>query len=151
MAPRHAAHARMYARVGREPRDAGERDSSKAWPRREWALLVALSILWGGSFFFVGVAVGELPTLTIVVAARRARGHRASPAAVRVMGVALPREKRVWVAFAGMGLINNAIPFLLMVWGQAHIASGLASILNATTPLFTVIVAHACADSRTSA
>ena len=49
---------------------------------------------------------------------------------------------RTWVAFAGMALLNNVLPFVLIVWGQHRIASGLASILNATTPLFTVLVAH---------
>lgn len=107
----------------------------------EWAMLVALSLLWGGSFFFVGIAVKELPPVTIVTL-------RVSLAAIallivcRIMGLRLPRQWTVWRAFFGMGLLNNIIPFCLIVWGQTHIASGLASILNATTPLFTVIVAH---------
>ena len=107
----------------------------------EWGMLVALSLLWGGSFFFIGIAVKELPPVTIVTL-------RVSMAAVallivcRIMGLHLPRQWAVWRAFFGMGLLNNIIPFCLIVWGQTHIASGLASILNATTPLFTVIVAH---------
>jgi len=114
----------------------------------EWALLVVLSVLWGGSFLFVGVAVAELPPLTIVVA-RVALAAAALLLALRFMGVALPRERRVWVAFLGMGVLNNAIPFTLIAWGQSHIASGVASILNATTPMFTVLVAHALtADER---
>jgi drug/metabolite transporter (DMT)-like permease len=117
----------------------------------EWALLVGLSVLWGGSFLFVGVAVAELPPLTIVVA-RVALAAAALLLALRVMGVALPREGRVWVAFLGMGVLNNAIPFTLIAWGQGHIASGVASILNATTPLFTVVVAHwLTADERMTA
>ena len=106
----------------------------------EWLMLITLSVLWGGSFFFVGVVVAELPTLTIVAL-------RVGLAAVTLWGIALmmglrpPRNIRVWLAFVGMGLLNNVIPFSLIVWGQAHIASGLASILNATTPFFTVIVA----------
>ncbi|MFL5212868.1 MAG: EamA family transporter, partial [Microvirga sp.] len=117
----------------------------------EWALLVGLSVLWGGSFLFVGVAVAELPPLTIVVA-RVALAAAALLVALRFMGVALPRERRVWVAFLGMGVLNNAIPFTLIAWGQGHIASGVASILNATTPLFTVVVAHwLTVDERMSA
>jgi drug/metabolite transporter (DMT)-like permease len=54
----------------------------------------------------------------------------------------MPRDWQTWAAFFGMGLLNNAVPFCLIVWGQTHIASGVASILNATTPLFTVVVAH---------
>jgi drug/metabolite transporter (DMT)-like permease len=58
------------------------------------------------------------------------------------MGLRMPGERRIWMAFFGMGFLNNLIPFSLIVWGQTHIASGLASILNATTPLFSVVVAH---------
>lgn len=108
----------------------------------EWGLLLALSVLWGGSFLFVGIAVKELPPLTIVVL-RVVLAALALLAALRVMGVRLPAGRRVWTAFFGMGLLNNAIPFTLIAWGQTHIAGGVASILNATTPLFAVIVAHA--------
>lgn len=107
----------------------------------EWAMLLALSVLWGGSFFFIAVAVTELPPLTIV-ALRVGFAAIMLCVTLRVLGLALPRRRGVWVAFFGMGLLNNAIPFCLIVWGQTHIASGLAAILNATTPLATVIVAH---------
>ena len=106
---------------------------------REWLMLITLSLLWGGSFFFVGVAVAELPPLTIVTL-------RVGLAAITLwiivlfMGLSLPRSPNVWMAFLIMGLLNNVIPFSLIVWGQTHIASGLASVLNATTPLFGVIV-----------
>jgi drug/metabolite transporter (DMT)-like permease len=56
--------------------------------------------------------------------------------------VTIPYTRPVWLAFFGMGLLNNVVPFCLIVWGQTHIASGLAAILNATTPLWTVVVAH---------
>lgn len=108
---------------------------------REWAMLLTLAILWGGSFFFNGVAVCELPPLTLVWL-RVAIAAAALLFALRVLGIAMPTDRRVWAAFLGMGLLNNVIPFSLIVWGQHHIASGLASILNATTPLFTVLVAH---------
>jgi drug/metabolite transporter (DMT)-like permease len=108
---------------------------------REWSLLLALSVLWGGSFFFNGVAVKELPTFTVVVA-RVALAAAILLVALRLMGAGLPRDGRVWAAFFGMGFLNNVVPFCLIVWGQSHIASGVASILNATTPLFTVVVAH---------
>ncbi|MCB9946354.1 MAG: DMT family transporter [Rhodospirillaceae bacterium] len=116
----------------------------------EWGLLLTLSVLWGGSFFFVGVAVRELPPLTIVVL-RVALAALALLLVLRVIGVRLPRGGKVWAAFFGMGMLNNAIPFSLIVWGQTHIASGVASILNATTPLFAVIVAHVLtADEKMS-
>ena len=113
----------------------------KQMDAREWAMLIALSLLWGGSFFFIGVAVKELPPVTIVTL-RVSLAAMALLVVCRIMGLRLPREWAVWRAFFGMGLLNNIIPFCLIVWGQTHIASGLASILNATTPLFTVIVAH---------
>ncbi|WP_184522322.1 DMT family transporter, partial [Muricoccus pecuniae] len=61
---------------------------------------------------------------------------------LRIMGQRMPAGRDAWIAFLGMGLLNNALPFGLIVWGQQHVAGGLASILNATTPLFTVLVAH---------
>ncbi|MGB9367809.1 MAG: DMT family transporter [Xanthobacteraceae bacterium] len=107
----------------------------------EWSMLLAMSVLWGGSFFFVGIAVKELPPLTIV-ALRVGLAAAMLWLTLRLLRLVLPRERRAWAAFFGMGLLNNAIPFCLIVWGQTHIASGLAAILNATTPLFTVLVAH---------
>ncbi len=107
---------------------------------REWAMLLVLSLLWGGSFFFIGVAVVDLPPLTIV-ALRVGIAALALWSIALAMGLRPPRDVKIWGAFLCMGLLNNAIPFVLIVWGQTQIASGLASILNATTPLFTVVVA----------
>jgi drug/metabolite transporter (DMT)-like permease len=107
----------------------------------EWLLLITLSILWGGSFFFVGVAVKVLPPLTIV-ALRVTLATIILLPVVYITGLRMPANRKVWGAFFGMCILNNVIPFSLIVWGQQHIASGLASILNATTPLFTVIAAH---------
>lgn len=106
----------------------------------EWGMLLLLAALWGGSFLFNGIAVRELPTLTIVAL-------RVGLAAIVLWGIVivlkrhLPTQPQVWLAFLGMGLLNNVIPFCLIVWGQHTITSGLASILNATTPLCTVAVA----------
>ena len=107
----------------------------------EWGLLILLSVVWGGSFFFNQVAVAELPPLT-VVAARVAGAALILLVVLRAFGIALPRDRRVWAAFLVMGLLNNAIPFTLIVWGQTQIASGVAAILNASTPVFTVILAN---------
>ena len=107
----------------------------------EWLLLTILSILWGGSFFFVGVAVEALPPLTIVTL-RVFLAAIALMAVVYFTGSRMPSNPSVWIAFITMGVLNNVIPFTLIVWGQTHIASGLASILNATTPLFTIVAAH---------
>jgi len=107
----------------------------------EWGLLILLSVVWGGSFFFNQVAVAELPPLS-VVATRVAGAALILLVVQRAFGIALPRDRRVWAAFLVMGLLNNAIPFTLIVWGQTQIASGVAAILNASTPVFTVILAN---------
>src|SRR5215212_5900863 len=109
--------------------------------RNDWLILVVLALIWGGAFFFIGVAVRHVPPLTYV-------WLRLSIAAagmwlflrLRREPLGLPRE--VWGSILLLALLNNAIPFTLFGWGQTHIASGLASILNATTPIWGVIVAH---------
>jgi drug/metabolite transporter (DMT)-like permease len=107
----------------------------------EWAMLVTLSMLWGGSFFFIGIAVLEVPPFTIVLA-RVAIAALVLNLYLAAIRQPLPASGDAWRAFAIMGLLNNVIPFSLIVWGQSHIPSGVASILNATTPLFTIVVAH---------
>jgi drug/metabolite transporter (DMT)-like permease len=107
----------------------------------EWTMLLALAVLWGGSFFFNAIAVRELPSFTLVWL-RVAVAAATLLLVLRLLGHRMPTEGHIWAAFFGMGLLNNVVPFVLIVWGQHHIASGLASILNATTPLFTVLVAH---------
>lgn len=106
-----------------------------------WGMLIVLSVLWGGSFFFNGVAVRELPTFTVVVS-RVTIAATILWSVILLTGQPLPRGRAVWAAFFGMGILNNVIPFSLIVWAQGHIPSGVASILNATTPLFGVVVAH---------
>ena len=110
---------------------------------REWALLVALAILWGGSFFFVEIAIDAVSPLAIVFV-RVALAAVALWVFSSVMGVSIPRGRAIWRAFAIMAVLNNVIPFSLIVWGQRDVGSALASILNATTPFLTVLVAGAC-------
>lgn len=114
---------------------------------RDWSLLVGLSLLWGGSFFFVEVALEGLPALTVVWL-RVALAAAILALVLRLGGVAWPARK-VWPALAIMGLLNNAVPFTLFAFAQGEITGALAAVLNATTPLFTVIVAHLfTADER---
>jgi drug/metabolite transporter (DMT)-like permease len=116
----------------------------------EWALLL-LALLWGGSFFFSKIAVGELPPLTVVLC-RVMLAALALNVVMLLSGWRMPADPRLWGAFFVMGMLNNIIPFSLIFWGQTQIASGLAAILNATTPLFTVLVAHvATKDEKLSA
>lgn len=108
---------------------------------KNWINLAILSILWGGSFLFVEMALVSLPVFTIVWL--RVAGAAAVLALwLALMGPGFPKGRQVWAALFGMGLLNNAVPFTLFVLAQGQITGGLASILNATTPLWTVIVAH---------
>jgi drug/metabolite transporter (DMT)-like permease len=115
---------------------------------RNWLLVILLSFLWGGSFFFVELALAGLPPLTIVWT-RVALAATILAVVIGVSGANWPRGPRIWSALLVMGLLNNAIPFTLFVLAQGNITASLAAILNATTPLFTVIVAHmATADEK---
>jgi drug/metabolite transporter (DMT)-like permease len=114
---------------------------------RDWLLLVFLSVLWGGSFFFVGAAERELPPLTIVLA-RVGFGALMLLPFVRLLGGALPKRPTDWLPFAGMGLLNNVIPFSLFATAMTYIPSGMASVLNATTPLFAVLVLAGFGEER---
>jgi drug/metabolite transporter (DMT)-like permease len=114
---------------------------------RIWIWLLSLSILWGGSFFFAKVATGELRPLTVVF------GRAALAAfALNILLIAnrrsLFKQTTPWPTYFTMGLLNNLVPFSLIFWGQTHIAVGLASILNATTPLFTLVGGGPFPDAR---
>lgn len=114
---------------------------------REWGLMGVLAILWGVSFFLSKVALAELPPFTLVVG-RFGIAALALLVAARLGGHRIPRSRRVWAGFFVLGALNSLIPFGLIAWGQVQLTSGLASILNATTPLFTALVAHAWGDER---
>ena len=115
--------------------------AERAMGRREWVMLVSLAAIWGGSFFFFKIMLAALPPFTVFLG-------RVGLAAV-IMNLWLwlrhdymPASARTWGAFLVMGLLNNVIPFTLIVIGETRVSVGLASILNATTPMFTVLVAH---------
>lgn len=114
---------------------------------RDWGLLVFLSLLWGGSFLFNGMAVRELTPLVIVLARVAIAAAVLVPVHLVMVG-RLPGGKQSWIAFSGMALLNNVIPFTLIVSGQAMIASGLASVINATTPMFSAVILAAAGDER---
>ena len=106
-----------------------------------WALLVLLAAIWGCTFPFSEIALRDMPPLTIVLG-------RVGIAAIgllvwlRIRGIELPKDAGLWLAFAGMGFLNNFVPFNLITLGQTQITGSLASILNGTTPIFTVVLAH---------
>lgn len=107
----------------------------------DWARLAALSVLWGGSFLFMRVLAPEVPPLTIVFG-RVAIGAVALGVALAGLRQPLPRGRPIWLAFAGMGVLDNLVPFALLAWGERHVSAGLAAIVNATTPVFSILVAH---------
>ena len=107
----------------------------------EWALLITLSVLWGGTFFFAEVALEEVQPLTLVFA-RVGLAAVALVLALYATGQRMPGGIALWAAFFAMGALNNLIPFSLIFWGQTRITGGLAAILNASTPLFAVVLAH---------
>jgi drug/metabolite transporter (DMT)-like permease len=108
----------------------------------EWAAMLVLSLLWGGSFFFYKILVATLPPFTLVLG-------RVGIAALALHGLLMARRDplrlppQLWGPFLILGLLNNALPFSLIAFGEIRITSGAAAILNATTPIFTVLVAHA--------
>jgi drug/metabolite transporter (DMT)-like permease len=113
----------------------------------DWLALAVLSVLWGGTFLFVRIAVVEVPPLTLVLA-RVAIGSAVLLLLLKALGQALPDARR-WRDHLGMGLLNNVLPFSLIFFGQTQITAGLAAILNATTPIWTVILLHvATRDER---
>jgi drug/metabolite transporter (DMT)-like permease len=117
---------------------------------RDWSLLVVLSVLWGGSFFFNGVVLRELPPFTTVFL-RVAIAAIVLLPGLWIYRLGFPKGFSGWKPFVAVALFNNVLPFSLIVTGQTYIPSGLASILNATTPLFTVAVMEAAGEERLSA
>jgi len=133
---------------GRKARDAAAVPAAYPIPMirsvmngRDWAILGALALIWGGAFFLIGVTVRDVPPFTYVLLRLTiAAAAMWAMLAWRRQPLGLPRE--AWGAIVLLALLNNAVPFALFGWAQTHIASGLASILNATTPIWGVIVAH---------
>lgn len=111
----------------------------------DWGLILVLSVIWGGSFFFYKVLVASLPPLTIVLG-RVGIAALALHVVLAARGLRMPRGWRIWAGFAMLGFLNNIVPFGLIVFGETRITSGMASILNATTPIFAVLVGHALGD-----
>jgi drug/metabolite transporter (DMT)-like permease len=109
--------------------------------KSDWLILITLALIWGGAFLFIGVAVRHVHPLTYVwLRLTIAAAAMWIFVKVRRERLGLPRE--VWGSILLLALLNNAVPFTLFGWGQTHIASGLAAILNATTPIWGVMVAH---------
>ena len=116
----------------------------------DWILLLVLSVLWGATFFFVAVALQALPPLTLVTVRVALAALLLAPLAL-IAGYRLPATPAAWRPYVVLALLNNVTPFTLMVYGQTRIASALAAVLNATTPLFTLLLARLFAGEPLSA
>lgn len=114
---------------------------NKQMGTQDWLQLFLLSMLWGGSFFFSKVILTELKPFTVVFGRVIVAGI-ALHIIVRVTGHRMPTSLKIWRSFFVMGFLNNLLPFSLIFWGQTQISSSLASILNATTTIWTVLLAH---------
>ena len=112
-----------------------------AMSNKDWIKLIGLSLLWGGSFFFVELALRGLPPLSVVWG-RVALAAVFLAATLLLTGGAFPKGRMVWLALIGMGFLNNAVPFILFALAQGQISGAMAAILNATTPLFSLALAH---------
>ena len=107
----------------------------------DWGVIMLLSLLWGGAFFMIELGLRGFPPITLVFL-RMALAVPPMLLILKVMGHRLPGDLKSWRQLFILGTINAALPFILFFWGQTQIDSGLASILNATTPLWGVVTAH---------
>jgi drug/metabolite transporter (DMT)-like permease len=108
---------------------------------KEWIVFSALGLIWGTSFLWIKIAVAETAPF-VLVGLRLLFGLLGLAVVMVVQKTALPRDRRTLLAFLFMGIFNTGVPFLLITWGETRIASSLASILNASVPLFTIVIAH---------
>ena len=112
-----------------------------------YLLLVCLGMIWGSSYMFIRIAVAEVPAITLV-AARLILASIILLIGLRALGRPMPRERSLWGAYAVMGFLSGALPYTLIAWGEQYIHSSLAALLQATMPIFTVILAVFLADDE---
>jgi drug/metabolite transporter (DMT)-like permease len=115
---------------------------------KTWGAFGLLGLVWGSSFLWIKLALREVSPFTLV-GYRLLFGLVGMALVIAVARPRFPKNKRVWLILAVLGLTNTAIPFVLISWGEQSIDSAMASILNSTVPLFTLVIAHfALADER---
>jgi drug/metabolite transporter (DMT)-like permease len=105
----------------------------------ELGFLALLALFWGSSYLFVKIAVGTIPPLTLI-AVRVSIAALLLCAVVRWRGASLPRDGRMWGALLVQGMLNSILPWTLLAWGQQYVASGLAGVLNSTSPIFAFFI-----------
>ena len=108
---------------------------------KHWIIFITLGIIWSSSFLWIKIAIEEMGPMTLV-AYRVLFGLLFGIAVILIQREKMPRTLKAWTPLLVLGLTNVAIPFFLISWGEKTIDSGVASILDATVPLFTIVVAH---------
>jgi drug/metabolite transporter (DMT)-like permease len=108
---------------------------------KDWLVFTLLGVIWGSSFLWIKIAVQEI-TPILLVSFRLLFGGVGLAIAALFLRPEWPRQRRIWLFLILFGFTNNAIPYVLISWGEQFIDSGVAAILNSTTPLFTMVVAH---------
>ena len=108
---------------------------------KHWIIFILLGLIWSSSFLWIKIAVQEIGPMTLV-AFRVLFGLIAAGSAVFIQRIPWPQDRKTWGAFILIGITSVAIPFFLISWGEQIIDSAVAAILNATVPLFTIVIAH---------
>ena len=108
---------------------------------KQWFAFIALGLIWSSSFLWIKIAVQEMSPITLV-AYRVLFGLLFGIVMIVMQRVSLPRDIKVWIPPLVLGISNVAIPFFLISWGEQSINSGVAAILDATVPLFSLVIAH---------
>ena len=109
--------------------------------RRDWTLFWALGLIWGSSFLWIKIAVQEVDPFTLV-GWRLLFGTLGMVVVILLRRPAFPEAGKTWLFLAALGVLNTALPFVLISWGEKSIDSAVASVLNSTVPLFTLVIAH---------
>ena len=108
---------------------------------KHWIIFLLLGVIWSASFLWIKIALDEIGPLTLITY-RVIFGLLTGLAVAVLLRVRIPRDLKTWRVFFILGILNVAIPFSLITWGEQTIDSAVASILNATVPLFTIVIAH---------
>jgi drug/metabolite transporter (DMT)-like permease len=108
---------------------------------KEWLAFGSLGLIWGSSFLWIKVAVQDIAPFSLV-AWRLLFGFLGLATVVLLLRPAFPKGRKVWLWIALLGLTNTLLPFALITWGEQHVDSAVAAVLNGTVPLFTMLIAH---------
>ncbi|MFN2121660.1 MAG: DMT family transporter [Anaerolineales bacterium] len=108
---------------------------------KDWLVFLLLGGIWSSSFLWIKIAVREVGPITLV-ACRVLFGLLFGIVVILVTRTRLPRDRRVWWPLLVLGISNVAIPFFLISWGEQSIDSAVAAVLDATVPLFAILIAH---------